>query len=394
MELDNHILKADWILPVSSPPIKNGAVVINNGNIIAVGPEQDIISGSPGKLIDYKNAVIAPAWVNAHTHLELSHLNYADRSEESFIGWVKSVVAASSAPRNDQLFATSVAITCRQIKESGTSLIGDITNGLLLDPLSEHTDFERVVFYEVVGFHEQTAKGLWKAAQEKQRTANQEIYISPHGVHSVARSVLAAIGAQGAPFSVHLAESREEIELIRSGTGPFRGFLEERKVWDEDWEIPGCSPVQYAHHLGLLNNNALLVHCVNVTEDDLNLIKANDATICLCPRSNANLKVGEPPLELIMSKNILFCVGTDSLASNTDLDVSLELLYLAEICKECDWSKLLCAGTLTGARALKKHHYFGSLEPGKKARLNIFLGDTHRPEEFIIKRQWSEVIHV
>ena len=96
MEQNNRILKAEWVLPVSSPPIRDGAVVINDSHIIAVGGQDDITTGYNGKIIDYKNAVIAPAWVNAHTHLELSYLDYFELSNNSFLDWVKAVVTASS----------------------------------------------------------------------------------------------------------------------------------------------------------------------------------------------------------------------------------------------------------------------------------------------------------
>ena len=100
-----------------------------------------------------------------------------------------------------------------------------------------------------------------------------------------------------APCSVHLSESAEEVEFIKTGGGPWRALLEELGVWDPAWTAPGVSPVQYLDESGFLDARVLAVHGVQMTPADLARLAARGTTLVTCPRSNGHTGAGAPPIE-------------------------------------------------------------------------------------------------
>src|SRR4029453_9354945 len=127
------------------------------------------------------------------------------------------------------------------------------------------------------------------------------------------------------PFSGHLAESREEVEFIRSGTGPWRTLLEELGSWDASWAAPGGTPVEFLDGCGFLDSRLLAVHGVQMTRGDLARLAERGVTLVTCPRSNAHTGAGEPPVADFYASGVRVAIGTDSLASTPDLNVFSEL---------------------------------------------------------------------
>jgi cytosine/adenosine deaminase-related metal-dependent hydrolase len=120
--------------------------------------------------------------------------------------------------------------------------------------------------------------------------------------------------------------------------------------------------------MGLLDSRSLLAHVVHLTPEDWAVIAAAGSAVCFCPRSNAHLNVGQPDIEQAVRRRIVAGLGTDSLASNTDLDVFAESLYVLDRYPAIPPSAILRMATLGGAQALGRDHRWGSIEPGKTAR--------------------------
>src|SRR5206468_3804777 len=172
-----------------------------------------------------------------------------------------------------------------------------------------------------------------------------------------------------APCSVHLSESVEEVEFIRSGRGPWRDLLEELGAWDPAWVPPGGTPVQFLHDSGFLDARVLAVHAVHLTEDDLQRLVASGVTVVTCPRSNGHTGAGAPPIGEFYQAGVRVAVGTDSLASSPDLNVFAELATMRALAPRVPAAHLLQSATREGARALGFDADYGTIEPGKCARL-------------------------
>lgn len=173
--------------------------------------------------------------------------------------------------------------------------------------------------------------------------------------------------ARGRPFTLHLAEVPGENELFVSGAGSFSDFLRARRILPKDFSVPQLSAVAFAQELGLLDAGTLAVHCVQVAEPDVEILVRSGASVCLCPRSNEWIGVGRAPAHKLHAVGIPLCLGTDSPASNADMDLWGEVRAARSLIPRIPLAGLLALVTRNPARALGIDGDYGSLEPGKKA---------------------------
>ena len=166
-----------------------------------------------------------------------------------------------------------------------------------------------------------------------------------------------------------LAESEEECEFLRSGRGAWREILEARGRWDPAWRPPGCGPAAYLDSLGWLREDSLLVHCVQLADEEIRRVAASGAVIVTCPRSNAWTGAGVPPVAAFFEAGAAVAVGTDSLASVPDLNLFAELAHLRRLAPDVPARRLLGSATLGGALALGRGRTHGAVEPSRRAAL-------------------------
>jgi cytosine/adenosine deaminase-related metal-dependent hydrolase len=371
---------AAWILPISAPPVRDGWFAVERGRIVALGAAGRRVLSDGAREVDLGSVAVLPGLVNAHTHLELSYLRDEVPPASEFVTWIRGVMAARRAHRNPRAPEILAAVD-RAIAESvacGTAIVGDISNTLVsFGPLTR-SPLAAVVFYELIRFNTSDPAGVVEQAStdlaalvptERVRTS-----LAAHAPYSVAPLVLRAIRQAVdrdpfAPCSVHLSESMEEVEFIRSGGGPWRALLEEIGSWDPTWVPPGGTPVQFLDESGFLGARVLAVHGVQMTTADLDRLVARGTTLVTCPRSNGHTGAGAPPIEDFYNYGVQVAIGTDSLASAPDLSVFAELATMRALAPTVSAGALLDSATRQGARALGFDADYGTIEPGKSARL-------------------------
>jgi cytosine/adenosine deaminase-related metal-dependent hydrolase len=236
------------------------------------------------------------------------------------------------------------------------------------------------VFFEMLGFNVTDADAFVEhASREIEALGPAErvrASLAAHAPHTVAPLVFRAIHQAidrdpFTPCSVHLSESVEEVEFIRTGGGPWRQLLEDVGVWNAEWTPPGVSPVQFLDDSGFLDARVLAVHGVQMTPADLARLASRGTTLVTCPRSNGHTGAGAPPIEDFYASGVRVAIGTDSLASAPDLSVFAELATLRALAPTVPASNLLASATIEGARALGFDADYGTIEPGKSARLVV-----------------------
>ena len=361
---------------------------------MALGRPND--GGGPD-VVDVGHAAILPGLVNAHTHLELSHLRGSIAPADRFLDWIRALIARRSefADPADPRILDAVRAGIREARAAGTALLGDISNTLVSVQLLAEADMPAVVFHELFKFDESDPAGRVQRARQQldalPARVDVRISIAPHAPYSVAPLLFRAIRADldrhpFDPSSVHLAESAEEVRFLKTGEGPWRELLEEIGVWTSEWKPPGCSPVAYLSDAGFLDGRVLVVHGVHCTPPDISRLAAIGCTIVACPRSNRHVGVGSPPLDAFYRAGARVAFGTDSLASVEDLNLFGELAEARRIAPAVPARQLLASATLAGARALRFDGEVGSIEPGKRAALlSVSMpADTDDVEEYLV----------
>ena len=400
------VVSAPWVLPgrgdapgVAAPPIADGAVALDEGRVIAVGPRASVERRhGPAAPLD---AVLLPALVNAHLHLELSHLAGKVPGGDGLAAWIGRVIAARAEARADDAPA-AMAEAAAALRAAGVAAVGDVSNTLaVLEPLAR-AGLCGTVFHEVLGFTRERFERYREAARAERGVRpvprGLRVWESPHSVYSTHADALRALLRAG-PGSIHLAEDPAEREFCRDGTGPFRGMLEHvlagtaardrasarpgpvegRAVVEIDaLRVEGRSAVAAAvQHLGL-GPGHLAVHCVDLDAEDLALLAASGATAVLCPRSNRHITGLRPPLPALLEAGVPLAVGTDSLASAPSLAPLAELALLRRELPEIPAARLLPIAW-NGAAVGAPH--VGRLAPGPAPGILAAPLDGARPED-------------
>ena len=371
----NHY-RADWLLPIAAPPIEDGWVAVDGGRIVSLGVNP---SDNRDDIHDLGSVAILPGLVNAHTHLELSYLREQVPASPTFVGWIRNVMEARrqrADPRAPAILA-AVDSALAEALAAGTALVGDISNTLVtLEPLAR-TPLGALVFYELIRFRADEPERMVERARQElgaiARGGRVRASLAAHAPYSVDprlfRAIRDAAGQPPLPVSVHLSESAEEVEFLRAASGPWRQLLEEMGAWNPAWQAPGVSPVEYLDTAGFFAGPVVAVHGVQMSPADLERLVRWDATLVTCPRSNVHTGAGTPPVAAFYASGVRVAVGTDSLASAPDLNVFAELAALRAIAPEVPASALLASATRQGALALGFGADYGTIEPGKSARL-------------------------
>jgi cytosine/adenosine deaminase-related metal-dependent hydrolase len=369
---------AAHVLPVTSPPLAGGWVDVQDGRIVAMGAADTPTSSADADL-DLGPVALMPALVNAHTHLELSHLRGRVPPSHGFIDWVKALLAAraATAPPSTDDIATAID----EARRSGTGAIGDIGNTHASVEALQGAGLDAWHFHEVLGFRggrgALTADEAWATAADNATAAPQggrlRFGVAPHAPYSTAPDLIAGVvaGLVDNPerrASLHLAESPEELQLLADGTGPWRALLEEFGTWDAAWAVPACPPVEYLRRIGGLHARLLIVHGTQLTVPELQALAGAKATLVLCARSNAWVGVGAPPVDGAFASGVRIAVGTDSLASVANLNLFEELAALRRLAPSVPAGRLVEAATRGGAEALGFDD-LGAIASGRSARL-------------------------
>jgi cytosine/adenosine deaminase-related metal-dependent hydrolase len=357
-----HTYTARWVFPVAGPPLPNGTVTVRGEKIEAVEPR-----GARTPDVDLGNAAVIPGLVNAHTHLDLSGARglIPPTDPDHFTDWLRGVIAYRHGRTPEQVQA-DIRAGLAECLRSGTTLLGDITAGGASWNAVSAAAVRGVVFREVIGLaydadHDpvRTLAG-WGDWRDTFRTPLTRRGASPHAPYSVSAEVIRGIDRMKWPLTIHLAEAPGERDLLERRAGPFVEFLTALGVWRPD-RLAGC----WADILRQLRSSLVVLAHANYLAPDANLFP-NQAVV-YCPRTHAAFGHPRHPFRGFLAWGTRVALGTDSLASNPDLDILAEARFVHAKYPDFPGDALLRMVTLSGAEALGWADEAGSLEPGKSA---------------------------
>jgi len=366
-----RIYTAPWVIPVSTGVLRDGAVVVNSDIIVTLGTREQILEEWNDAEIIEVSGILIPALTNCHIHTELSHLTDISPPEEgeTIVDWIEQLIfrrASDEVP--DAAIISSINETIRQQHRSGVILLGDICNIRENIPQRKHGLVEVYSFYEMLAPNRQRTAEALKILSEIPIDQS----VSPHAVYSTSAQLIATLKERADEndqiVSIHLAESKEELEFISNRSGAFRTFLEKRKSWDGTIspDCPYKGSADYLKKLNVLDEKTLCVHCVHVDDEEIAILAETKAKVCLCPGSNEFLGVGRAPLDTMLASGILPGIGTDSSTSNSQLDIWHEMKILLRNFPGVPASTIFKMATFGGAAALHREKDYGTLSPGRK----------------------------
>jgi aminodeoxyfutalosine deaminase len=373
------ILSARWLLPIANPPVRDGWIEIDGGSIRRLGQGQ-----APPGVTHLGDVAVLPGLVNAHTHLELSWMAGLIPPAASMSEWITTMMRTrrGGAPGGDEAARQAAHDAAALASATGTVLVGDVSNTLMTPPVLQHARLGGVVFHEMLGFSAPDPAGAVTHARARATEAERStdhallpiaVTVTAHAPYSVSPALFREIVSRRdtGPLSVHLGESPEEIEFLRTGRGPIRESLEALGVWTDSWPVPECDPVEYMHRMGYLQPGMLAVHGVHLDDDALARLASADAIVVTCPRSNLWVGAGMPRIAHFYAAAVPVAIGTDSLASVASLNMFDEMAELRRIAPDVTAASFLESATRVGAEALGLGRSFGTLEPGKRAELVV-----------------------
>ncbi|MFN0067822.1 MAG: amidohydrolase family protein [Limisphaerales bacterium] len=375
------LLRARVVLPVTAPPLGDGAVLVSGGRIAAVGPWPDLRRASSGTVTDLGDVILLPGLINAHCHLEYTGFAGHLPPPRSFTDWIKGVLALKAGWGWSE-FALSWLAGARQMLASGATTVVDVAAvPELLPEVREATPLRIVSCLEMTGLRRgrppERTLGDALALAGRLRVGHGAAGLSPHAPYSTtARLVTLAAQAareRGLPLTIHAAESVEEFSMFMHRRGPMHDWLAPQR------DMGDCglgSPVAHLARCDALGPHTLLAHVNYLDGADAPLLAESGTSVVHCPQSHAYFGHQRFPREVLERAGVNVCLGTDSLLSTRVQGRTLPRLSLFDELRACAAAKpapepgaLLRAVTVNPARALGLAGRRGELRPHADADL-------------------------
>ena len=380
------LYSAKYLVSADVAPCEDGALLVRDETIAAVGRRSDLLRANPGvDSVDFPDALLVPLLVNAHTHLELTGFpEWAEQAGEGddptgFVDWILRLIRVKRKLERDN-YRNALLNGLEQSLAAGTGAVGDILAHHAARDAYPGSPLSGRLYLETLGQDPAMITRLKQGLDEvltEGSAGELQLGISPHSPYTIRTSYLKEIYARCRKeklyCSTHLAESPEEVTFVEQGRGDLAGRFYPSIGW-EDY-VPrgsGLRPVAYLREVGGLFPQNLLVHGVQLNDAEIAILAEQRMHLALCPRSNAQLKVGRAPAGKLRKAGVGLALGTDSLASCPSLSIWDEMAFAhAWFGGELDAPTLFRMATLGGAQALGLDRQLGTLQPGRLAGFQV-----------------------
>jgi len=372
-------IAANYIFPVTSSPIKNGIVVVDDNGVIIDLIDTGGVVPEIEKL-EFYNGIIVPGFVNAHVHLELSHLRNKVDQNTGMVGFVKQLQTHRNIFKEEA--ESAIQYADREMKTAGIVAAGDISNDQSSFNVKSTSKIIYHTFIEAYTTNAMQVVSKFDFANQLKETAKEKYSllasIVPHSIYSVHPLLMQKIAEKAkkklAILSLHFLESSEELNCFSNKQGDLYDFV--KGITGNDCFLDNISSVEdYLCKYIYPDNNLLLIHNNQIDIKQIEKISSYFKNVfwVLCPNSNKYIHNQLPPVNLFYQSNQKVAIGTDSLASNKRISILEELKTLSANF-EIPLTELIKWATINGAEALNLNQIIGSIELGKKPGLNLIQG--------------------
>lgn len=368
-----RFISADTIYPISQNPIHNGIIVLDEaGQILDVLHSDESIEKTN---IEKHKGIISPGFVNAHCHLELSHLKGLIPEKTGIVDFAGYVIGKRNGI-GEELKQEAIRLADEEMQRNGIVAVGDISNDDSTIEVKSKSKIHYHTFIELIGFNPANAQKIYDVGIELRKKywdRNLIATLAPHAPYSVSLELMKLIAKEndGRSTTIHNQESKTENEFFEKGTGDFIKLYESLGL-NIDYFNPTTKSALQSYLQNLVSNkNLALVHNTFSSEKDIRFAEKLSANLfwCLCPNANLYIEQSLPNAPLLIENNCKIVIGTDSLASNHQLSITDELNKLMNHFPTISINQALSWATLKGAEFLGLHDKFGSIAKGKKPGL-------------------------
>jgi cytosine/adenosine deaminase-related metal-dependent hydrolase len=379
-------ISADWIFPISSPPIFKGVIIVaSDGTILEVlDPDKVEVSVSD---VEYYDGILCPGFVNTHCHLELSYLQGRMNRHTGLDGFIRSLVTLyreeSPSQNKEQLFSLENAD--HEMSENGIIAVGDIVSFI---PSEEHSSVKENSplyyhsFAEVFGSRPEDAtaqlgKGIDTLVKLRSLERNPYSSLSPHSTYSLSPGLFSLaknfIELEGKPTTIHHLENNDEVLFYHDGSGPVLERMNAMNINLTHEPLRGERPLLALQGHLPREVPILLVHNTVAGPEDIVIAEElfNSAWWCLCPNANLFIENRLPDLRTFSEVYHRITLGTDSLVSNENLSILEEMKTLQKAFPDLELDSAIRWGTLNGAEFLGISDWAGSLSKGRNPGINL-----------------------
>lgn len=356
---------ADWIYPVSTPRIKDGVVVLDGDQIIAVTSRQEV----PANQLEYFKGIIIPGFINTHCHIELSHLKGKAPTGKGLLPFLRHVVTLRDI--DQETIDKAIEEADQEMWDNGIQAVGDICNKSDSFKVKEKSKIQYYSFVEMFDFlQENRMEEMIKGYVEVYKKATGLKSAVPHAPYSVSDRLfqrLHQMNNAGSIISIHNQETEAEEEFFRNGKGGFFDFYKGFGFDLSHFEATGTSSIRYSMQHMRPDQQTLFVHNTLTSTEDIQAAEAWNKHLYWVVCANANLYIENrmPTLQSFIDTGVTVTLGTDSLTSNWQLSILEEMKTITRYQSSVPFETLLQWATLNGAKSLRMDDQLGSLEEGK-----------------------------
>jgi len=368
-----QVFRARTILPISAPPIEDGAVCVRDGKIEAVGAWKDLATADA---VDLGDVVLMPGLINAHCHLDYSDMRGAILSTTEFSQWIRRLNDLKRT-QTDEDYLAAISRGLDELRLSGTTTVFNIESYPELLLRIPRPSLRVWWMYELLDIrnriHTEDVVAGALAFFGGQRNWLGGFGLSPHAPYTTSQALYEltreCCEKYGMPFTTHLAETDEEFAMFVCGSGQLYGFL--ASLGRNMSDTGGITPVAKLLGANLVPKGALLAHMNVLADSDWDIIsrKSADFSVVHCPNCHEYFQRPPFPLEEFLSRGVNVCLGTDSLASNRCLNMFVEMRSLRRAHPEVTPRQAIEMATIHGAQAIGQSGKLGEITPGAEADL-------------------------
>jgi cytosine/adenosine deaminase-related metal-dependent hydrolase len=371
---------ADFILPISAPPISRGAVRVEGAEVVAVGPASELTALPGEDVVDLGASTLLPGLINAHCHLDFTRFKGALSARGGFTEWIKTINALRRS-FTTQDYIDSIAEGFDLLAAGGTTTVANIEALPELLPLLPVPPLRTWWFLELIDVRsrineDETLLGALSFFESHPDWLGG-FGLSPHAPYTASVALYRLARTCGEKYGMlsttHIAESVEEHEMFSHARGPLYDFL--AGMGRDNSDCGHGSSLSHLVEHGVIGSNCIIAHLNYLQDYDYELMANSGASVVHCPKCHTYFGHAPFPMKALRANGINVCLGTDSLASNNSLDMRAEMRE-AQALHGLGDREVLEMVLLNGAKALGQAAKLGQISPGSVADLVSFA---HEP---------------